>query len=155
MVGKEQEHQGIAKHGAKMVTAVSCAKVPKVTILAGGSFGAGNYGMCGRAYNPNFLYMWPNSRISVMGGDSVAVVLSLLKERNLKEGETWSAEEKEKFQNNLKEKYEKEGHPYHASARLWDDGVIDPRETRQVIALSLSAALNAPLKDSKFGIFRM
>jgi len=148
MVGKEHEHAGIAKHGAKMVTAVASSKVPKVTILAGGSFGAGNYGMCGRAYNPNFLYMWSNGRISVMGGDSAAVVLSIV--RDIKD-----PAEKEDFINKTKMKYDKEGHPYYASARLWDDGVIDPRETRQVIALSLSTALNAPLQETKFGVFRM
>ena len=115
----------------------------------------GNYGMCGRAYNPNFLYMWPNSRISVMGGDSAALVLSIVKEKNMKKENMWTEQEKEKFQKELKEKYEREGNPYHASARLWDDGVIDPRDTRKVIALSLSAALNAPLQDTKFGIFRM
>ena len=156
MVGSDVEHEGIAKHGAKMVTAVSCTNVPKITVIVGGSFGAGNYGMCGRAYNPRFLYMWPNGRVSVMGGNSAKVVLSILKEAGLKRiGQEWDEKDKEKFQQAIIDKYETEGEPYFASSRLWDDGVIDPRETRKVLSLSLRAALNAPLEDTTFGVFRM
>lgn len=156
MVGKQYEHEGIAKHGAKMVTAVACAKVPKLTVLIGGSFGAGNYGMCGRAYDPRFLFMWPNARISVMGGEQAAGVLAQVK-RDQKEraGETWSTEEEAAFKQPVIDTYEKQGHPYYASARLWDDGVIDPADTRRVLGLSLSAALNKPIEDTQFGIFRM
>lgn len=156
MVGKQYEHDGIAKHGAKMVTAVACAKVPKLTVLIGGSFGAGNYGMCGRAYDPRFLFMWPNARISVMGGEQAAGVLAQVK-RDQKEraGETWSTEEEAAFKQPVIDTYEKQGHPYYASARLWDDGVIDPADTRRVLGLSLSAALNKPIEDTQFGIFRM
>lgn len=156
MVGKQYESGGIAKHGAKMVTAVACANVPKLTVLIGGSFGAGNYGMCGRAYDPRFLFMWPNARISVMGGEQAAGVLAQVK-RDQKErgGETWSAEEEAQFRQPVIDTYEKQGHPYYASARLWDDGVIDPADTRLVLGLSLSAALNKPVDDTRFGIFRM
>ena len=156
MVGTKVEHEGIAKHGAKMVTAVSCANVPKITVIVGGSFGAGNYAMCGRAYNPRFLFMWPNSRISVMGGNSAKVVLSILKETGLnRNGQKWDQNDKQKFQQAIIDKYETEGQPYFASSRLWDDGVIDPRETRKVLSLSLKTVLNAPLEDTTFGVFRM
>ncbi|QJR79488.1 methylcrotonoyl-CoA carboxylase [Alteromonas pelagimontana] len=156
MVGKQYEASGIAKHGAKMVTAVACAKVPKLTVLIGGSFGAGNYGMCGRAYDPRFLFMWPNARISVMGGEQAAGVLAQVK-RDQKEraNESWSQEEEKSFKQPIIDTYEAQGHPYYASARLWDDGVIDPADTRMVLGLSLSAALNKPIEDTQFGIFRM
>lgn len=156
MVGKQYESGGIAKHGAKMVTAVACAKVPKLTVLIGGSFGAGNYGMCGRAYDPRFMFMWPNARISVMGGEQAAGVLAQVK-RDQKEraGETWSDEEESAFKQPVIDTYEEQGHPYYASARLWDDGVIDPADTRFVLGLSLSAALNKPIEDTRFGVFRM
>lgn len=156
MVGKQYESGGIAKHGAKMVTAVACAKVPKLTVLIGGSFGAGNYGMCGRAYDPRFLFMWPNARISVMGGEQAAGVLAQVK-RDQKEraGEQWSAEEEQTFKQPIIDTYEQQGHPYYASARLWDDGVIDPADTRRVLGLSLSAALNKPIEETQFGVFRM
>lgn len=156
MVGKQYESSGIAKHGAKMVTAVACAQVPKLTVLIGGSFGAGNYGMCGRAYDPRFLFMWPNARISVMGGEQAAGVLAQVK-RDQKEraGEDWSKEEESQFKQPVIDTYEKQGHPYYASARLWDDGVIDPADTRMVLGLSLSAALNRPIEETRFGIFRM
>ena len=134
-----------------MVTAVSCAKVPKMTCVIGGSFGAGNYGMCGRAYSPRFMYMWPNSRISVMGGEQAANVLATVDPRT----ENMSEEELDKFKSPIVEKYEREGSPYYASARLWDDGVIEPSQTREVLGLSLSATLNAPIEDTKFGVFRM
>ncbi|XP_033105843.1 methylcrotonoyl-CoA carboxylase beta chain, mitochondrial-like [Anneissia japonica] len=156
MVGKEAEAGGIAKNGAKLVTAVSCAKVPKITLIVGGSFGAGNYGMCGRAYGPRFLYMWPNARISVMGGKQAALVLSqVMKAQRKREGKEFTAEEEEQLMKPILEKYDKEGSPYHSSARLWDDGVIDPADTRTVLGLSLSAALNAPISDTRFGVFRM
>ncbi|GGW76610.1 carboxyl transferase domain-containing protein [Alteromonas halophila] len=156
MVGKQYETGGIAKHGAKMVTAVACAQVPKLTVLIGGSFGAGNYGMCGRAYDPRFLFMWPNARISVMGGEQAAGVLAQVKrDQKDRAGETWSEDEETKFKQPIVEKYEEQGHPYYASARLWDDGVIDPADTRRVLGLSLSAALNRPIEDTEFGIFRM
>ena len=156
MVGKQYEHGGIAKHGAKMVTAVACAKVPKLTVLIGGSFGAGNYGMCGRAYDPRFLFMWPNARISVMGGEQAAGVLAQVKrEQKERLGENWTAEEENAFKQPVIDTYEKQGHPYYASARLWDDGVIDPADTRLVLGLSLSAALNQPIEDTQFGVFRM
>ncbi|ASP49106.1 carboxyl transferase domain-containing protein [Cognaticolwellia beringensis] len=156
MVGKQYEAGGIAKHGAKMVTAVATAQVPKFTILIGGSFGAGNYGMCGRAYDPRFLFMWPNSRISVMGGEQAAGVLAQVK-RDQKDtlGEQWSAEEEANFKQPIIDDYERQGHPYYASARLWDDGVIDPAETRQVLGLAISASLNKVIKETKFGLFRM
>jgi 3-methylcrotonyl-CoA carboxylase beta subunit len=156
MVGRKYESGGIAKDGAKMVTAVSCARVPKFTVIIGGSFGAGNYGMCGRAYNPRFLWMWPNARISVMGGEQAATVLAMVKRQGLeREGKKWSAQEEEAFRAPIREKYEREGHPYYASARLWDDGVIDPADTRRVLGLAISASLNAPAEETKFGIFRM
>ena len=156
MVGKQYESGGIAKHGAKMVTAVACAQVPKFTVLIGGSFGAGNYGMCGRAYDPRFMFMWPNARISVMGGEQAAGVLAQVK-RDQKEraGEVWSAEEEQAFKQPVIDTYEEQGHPYYASARLWDDGVIDPADTRYVLGLSISAALNKPIQDTRFGVFRM
>ncbi|MCC2615841.1 methylcrotonoyl-CoA carboxylase [Aestuariibacter halophilus] len=156
MVGKQYEAGGIAKHGAKMVTAVACAKVPKFTVLIGGSFGAGNYGMCGRAYDPRFLFMWPNARISVMGGEQAAGVLAQVK-RDQKEraGESWSADEEAAFKQPVIDTYEEQGHPYYASARLWDDGVIDPADTRYVLGLSLSVALNKPIEETRFGVFRM
>ena len=156
MVGSQYESGGIAKDGAKLVTAVASAEVPKVTLLVGGSFGAGNYGMCGRAYGPRFLFSWPNSRISVMGGEQAASVLATVKRDNIElEGKTWSAEEEEAFKAPIRAKYEEEGNPYHASARLWDDGIILPSETRRVLALAFSAALNAPVPETKFGVFRM
>merc|ERR1712087_405962 len=156
MVGSAVEHEGIAKHGAKMGTAVACANVPKITVIVGGSFGAGNYAMCGRAYSPRFLWMWPNARISVMGGNSAKVVLSILKEEGLaRQGKEWEEADKAQFQKEIIDKYEQEGEPYFASARLWDDGVIDPRETRKVLSLSLRASLNAPVEDTTFGVFRM
>jgi 3-methylcrotonyl-CoA carboxylase beta subunit len=156
MVGKKYEAGGIAKDGAKMVTAVSCARVPKITMLIGGSFGAGNYGMCGRAFGPRFLWMWPNSRISVMGGEQAANVLAQVKRDGMSaKKQTWSAEEEEAFKAPIRNQYETQGHPYYASARLWDDGVIDPAESRRVLGLSLSAALNAPVETTDFGIFRM
>jgi 3-methylcrotonyl-CoA carboxylase beta subunit len=157
MVGKQYEQGGIAKDGAKMVRAVSCATVPKFTIVVGGSFGAGNYGMCGRAYSPRFMWMWPNARISVMGGEQAASVLATVQRDNLKlKGKDWSAEEEAAFKAPIIAKYEKEGHPYFSSARLWDDGIIDPRDTRRVLGLALSASLNAPIEPSTdFGVFRM
>jgi 3-methylcrotonyl-CoA carboxylase beta subunit len=156
MVGRKYEAGGIAKDGAKMVTAVATANVPKFTVIIGGSFGAGNYGMCGRAYSPRFLWMWPNARISVMGGEQAASVLAQVKRDNLEAaGKTWPADEEEAFKAPVREQYETQGHPYYASARLWDDGVIDPAGTRRVLALGLSAALNAPIEPTRFGLFRM
>ncbi len=156
MVGKQYEQGGIAKHGAKMVTAVACAKVPKFTVLIGGSFGAGNYGMCGRGYDPRFLFMWPNSRISVMGGEQAAGVLATItRDQKAKAGEQWSDEEEAAFKKPIVDKYEEQGHPYYASARLWDDGVIDPADTRMVLGLSLSASLNKEVEETNFGVFRM
>lgn len=156
MVGKQYEAGGIAKHGAKMVTAVACAQVPKLTVLIGGSFGAGNYGMCGRAYDPRFLFMWPNARISVMGGPQAAGVLAQVKEGQAqRNGETLSPQEIEAIKQPVIDTYEQQGHPYYASARLWDDGVIDPADTRKVLALALSAANNKPIAPTTFGIFRM
>jgi 3-methylcrotonyl-CoA carboxylase beta subunit len=156
MVGQQYEAGGIAKHGAKMVHAVACAEVPKLTVLIGGSFGAGNYGMCGRAYDPRFLFMWPNARISVMGGAQAAGVLAQIK-RDQKEsaGESWSEAEEAAFKQPILDSYEEQGHPYFASARLWDDGVIDPADTRMVLGLALSACLNKPIADTRFGVFRM
>ncbi len=156
MVGRKYESGGIAKDGAKMVTAVSCAKVPKLTVILGGSFGAGNYGMCGRAFNPRFLWTWPNARISVMGGEQAASVLATVKRDGieLKKG-TWSTDEEEQFKAPIREQYERQGHPYYASARLWDDGVIDPADTRRVLGLALAVCENAPAEDTKFGVFRM
>ncbi len=156
MVGRKYENEGIARHGAKLVTAVATANVPKFTIIIGGSFGAGNYGMCGRAYSPRFLWMWPNARISVMGGEQAASVLATIRRDGIEaKGGTWSAEEEEAFKAPVRDQYEHQGHPYYATARLWDDGVIDPADTRRVLALGLSAAQNAPIEDVKFGIFRM
>jgi 3-methylcrotonyl-CoA carboxylase beta subunit len=156
MVGKQYEADGIAKHGAKMVTAVACAKVPKLTVLIGGSFGAGNYGMCGRAYDPRFMFMWPNARISVMGGEQAAGVLAQIKrDQKTARSEIWSDDEEASFKQPILETYEKQGHPYYASARLWDDGVIDPIDTRRVLGLALSASLNKPIEDTRFGVFRM
>ncbi|MHA3093090.1 carboxyl transferase domain-containing protein [Acinetobacter brisouii] len=156
MVGRQYENEGIAKHGAKLVMAVANANVPKLTLIIGGSFGAGNYGMCGRAYSPRFLWTWPNSRISVMGGEQAASVLSTLKRDQIEQrGETWSAEQEDQFKQPFRDQFEKQGHPYYASARLWDDGVIDPIQTRHVLGLSLAAALNAPIQPTKFGVFRM
>ncbi len=156
MVGKKYENEGIAKNGAKMVTAVACAKVPKFTVIVGGSFGAGNYGMCGRAYSPRFLWMWPNARISVMGGEQAANVLAQVKRDNFeRKGIDWSKEEEDSFKKPIEEQYETQGHPYYASARLWDDGIIDPADTRMVLALGLSSAYNAPIEKTQFGVFRM
>jgi 3-methylcrotonyl-CoA carboxylase beta subunit len=156
MVGRKYENEGIARHGAKLVTAVATAAVPKFTVIIGGSFGAGNYGMCGRAYSPRLLWMWPNARISVMGGEQAASVLATLRRDNLQaQGVTWSAEEEASFKAPIREKYEREGHPYYASARLWDDGVIDPVDTRQVLALGIAASLHAPIPETRFGLFRM
>jgi 3-methylcrotonyl-CoA carboxylase beta subunit len=156
MVGKKYEAMGIARDGAKMVTAVASARVPKITVIVGGSFGAGNYAMCGRAYAPRFLWMWPSARISVMGGEQAASVLSTVRRDALEaQGKSWSAEEEAKFRKPILEQYEREGHPYYATARLWDDGIIDPAETRMVVGLSLSTALNAPVERTNFGVFRM
>jgi 3-methylcrotonyl-CoA carboxylase beta subunit len=156
MVGKQYEAGGIARHGAKMVHAVACANVPKFTVIIGGSFGAGNYAMCGRAYEPRFMFMWPNARISVMGGEQAAGVLATVRQDVLaREGKEMSPEEEAEFKQPILDLYEKQGHPYYASARLWDDGVIDPADTRMVLGLSLSAALNAPVEDTRFGVFRM
>ena len=156
MVGRDYEAGGIAKDGAKMVTAVACAQVPKITVIVGGSYGAGNYGMCGRGYSPRFLFIWPNARISVMGGDQAASVLATVKRDNIEaEGKSWSADEEEAFKAPIRAQYESEGNPYYATARLWDDGIITPQETRRVLALAFSAALNAPVPETKFGVFRM
>ena len=156
MVGRKYENEGIARHGAKMVTAVACAKVPKFTVITGGSFGAGNYGMCGRAYSPRFLWMWPNARISVMGGEQAASVLATVKRDGMTAaGRAWSAEEEEAFRAPIRAQYETQGHPYYATARLWDDGIIDPAQTRRVLGLALSASLNAPVETTAFGVFRM
>ncbi len=156
MVGRKYENEGIARNGAKMVTAVATAAVPKFTIIIGGSFGAGNYGMCGRAFSPRFLWMWPNARISVMGGDQAAAVLATVKRDGIEgRGGNWSMEEEEAFKAPIRRQYEEQGHPYFATARLWDDGVIDPADTRRVLAMGLSASLNAPIPDTQFGIFRM
>jgi 3-methylcrotonyl-CoA carboxylase beta subunit len=156
MVGRQYESEGIAKHGAKMVTAVSSVRVPKFTVIIGNSYGAGNYGMCGRAYEPRFLFTWPNSRISVMGGEQAAGVLAQVK-RDQKEraGEDWPPAEEEAFKQPILDRYEEQGHPYYASARLWDDGVIDPAQTRQVLGLAISASLNKPIEETRFGVFRM
>ncbi|XP_048383966.1 methylcrotonoyl-CoA carboxylase beta chain, mitochondrial isoform X2 [Stegostoma tigrinum] len=156
MVGREYEAGGIAKDGAKMVTAVACANVPKITVIVGGSYGAGNYGMCGRAYSPRFLYMWPNARISVMGGEQAATVLATItKDQRAREGKEFSSEDEAALKEPIIRRFEEEGSPYFSSARLWDDGIIDPADTRLVLGLSLSAALNAPTKKTNFGIFRM
>ena len=156
MVGSKYEAGGIAKDGAKMVTAVACAKVPKFTVITGGSYGAGNYGMCGRAFSPRFLWIWPNARVSVMGGEQAASVLATVKREGMEaRGEVWSPEEEEQFRKPVRDMYEHQGHPYYASARLWDDGIIDPADTRMVLGLGISATLNAPAEKTKFGIFRM
>jgi 3-methylcrotonyl-CoA carboxylase beta subunit len=156
MVGRDYEAGGIAKDGAKMVTAVACAQVPKITVIVGGSYGAGNYGMCGRAYGPRFLFMWPNARISVMGGEQAASVLATVKRDNIEAGGgKWSEVEEEEFKQPLREQFETEGNPYYATARLWDDGIIAPSETRRVLALAFAATLNAPIPETKFGVFRM
>ena len=156
MVGRKYENEGIARHGAKMVTAVATAAVPKFTVIIGGSFGAGNYGMCGRAFSPRLLVMWPNARISVMGGEQAASVLATVRREGMEaKGEAWSAEQEAAFKAPIREQYEREGHPYYASARLWDDGVIAPSDTRRVLALGLSAAMNAPILETRFGVFRM
>ncbi|QBQ54750.1 carboxyl transferase domain-containing protein [Nitrosococcus wardiae] len=156
MVGKQYEHGGIAKDGAKMVHAVACAKVPKFTVIIGGSFGAGNYAMCGRAYGPRLLWMWPNARISVMGGDTAAEVLGIIKAESLQaRGESWSEAQQKNFKADIREQYEIQGHPYFATARLWDDGVVDPAETRTVLGLALQAASHAPIEETHYGVFRM
>ena len=156
MVGRKTENEGIARHGAKMVTAVACAQVPKLTVIVGGSFGAGNYGMCGRAFGPRFLWMWPNARISVMGGEQAASVLATVRRDSIEaRGGHWSAEDEAAFRAPIRAQYEAEGHPYYATARLWDDGVIDPIDTRRVLALGLAAALHAPIPETRFGVFRM
>ena len=156
MVGRKYETGGIAKDGAKMVTAVATANVPKFTVIIGGSFGAGNYGMCGRAYSPRFLWMWPNARISVMGGEQAASVLATVRRDGMESrGQVWASEDEEAFKAPIREQYEVQGHPYYASARLWDDGIIDPADTRRVLGLSLSASLNAPIEPTRFGLFRM
>ncbi|MGL5743079.1 MAG: carboxyl transferase domain-containing protein [Legionella sp.] len=156
MVGSKYEASGIAKHGAKMVTAVANANIPKFTVIVGGSFGAGNYAMCGRAYNPRFLWSWPNARISVMGGEQAANVLAQVNRDKLaKQGHTWPIEEEEHFKEQLRAQYETQGHPFYASARLWDDGVIAPQDTRKILGMGLSAALNAPIESTPFGVFRM
>ena len=157
MVGKKYENQGIAKDGAKMVTAVACAQVPKFTVVIGGSFGAGNYAMCGRAYGARMLWTWPNARISVMGGEQAAHVLATVRDDSLAAREqTWTAAERDAFMTEIRQRYESEGHPYFASARLWDDGVIDPLDTRRVLAMGLTIACRESLqRGSEFGIFRM
>ncbi len=156
MVGRKYEAGGIAKDGAKLVTAVATARVPKLTVIIGGSFGAGNYGMCGRAYSPRFLWMWPNARISVMGGEQAATVLAIVRREGIeRKGGAWSADEEAAFRQPILDQFEREGHPLYSSARLWDDGIIDPARTREVLALSLSAALNREVEETKFGLFRM
>lgn len=156
MVGAKYEAGGIAKDGAKLVTAVSTAPVPKFTVIVGGSHGAGNYGMCGRAFAPRLLWTWPNARISVMGGEQAAVVMATVKRDAIEaKGDSWSAEEEEAFKAPIRQQYETQGHPYYATARLWDDGVLDPLDTRRALALGISAALNAPIPKPRFGIFRM
>ncbi|SPP95571.1 carboxyl transferase domain-containing protein [Bradyrhizobium vignae] len=156
MVGKKYEAGGIARDGAKLVTAVATASVPKFTVVIGGSYGAGNYGMCGRAYSPRFLWMWPNARISVMGGEQASMVLSQVRRDNIEaKGDSWSREEEDKFREPIRAQYESQGHPYYATARLWDDGIIDPADTRLVLGLGLSASSNAPIEPTKFGLFRM
>ncbi|MCK5893542.1 MAG: methylcrotonoyl-CoA carboxylase [Endozoicomonadaceae bacterium] len=156
MVGSRYEAGGIAKHGAKLVTAVACAAVPKFTVLIGGSFGAGNYGMCGRAYDPRFLWSWPNARISVMGGEQAAGVLSMVRRASLeKQGQAWPEQDEQHYRESVIADYDRQGCPYYASARLWDDGIIDPADTRQVLGLSISASMNAPRQETRFGLFRM
>jgi len=156
MVGRDYEAGGIAKHGAKMVTAVACARVPKLTVVIGGSYGAGNYSMCGRAYSPRFLWMWPNARISVMGGEQAASVLATVRGEQLAaDGKPWSADEEEAFKTPIREQYEDQGNPYYSTARLWDDGIIDPADTRTVVGLALSVCAHAPLELVSYGVFRM
>ena len=156
MVGSKYEAGGIAKDGAKMVTAVATASVPKFTVVTGGSFGAGNYGMCGRAYSPRFLFMWPNARISVMGGEQAASVLATVKREGMeRRGDEWSGEAEEAFKQPIRDLYEAEGSPYFSTARLWDDGIIDPADTRRVLGLALATSLNAPFGERGFGLFRM
>ena len=156
MVGKKYEQAGIAKDGAKMVTAVACSHVPKFTVVIGGSFGAGNYAMCGRAYGARFLWMWPNARISVMGGEQASAVLATVKRDGMEAaGKSWTAEEEEAFKAPIRDQYERQGHPYYASARLWDDGIIDPADTRRILGLAISASLNAPIEPQRYGVFRM
>jgi 3-methylcrotonyl-CoA carboxylase beta subunit len=156
MVGREYENGGIARDGAKLVTAVACSVVPKFTVVIGGSFGAGNYGMCGRAYDPRFLWMWPNARISVMGGEQAASVLATVRRDGIEaRGESWSGEDEEAFKAPIREQYEHQGSPYYSTARLWDDGVIDPVDTRRVLGMGLAAAANAPVPEPSYGIFRM
>jgi 3-methylcrotonyl-CoA carboxylase beta subunit len=156
MVGRKYENEGIARHGAKMVTAVATANVPKFTVIIGGSYGAGNYGMCGRAFSPRFVWMWPNARISVMGGEQAASVMATVRRDGIEaKGGSWSADEEAKFKQPLLDQFAHQSHPYYASARLWDDGIIDPADTRRVLALGLSASLNVPIPDSRFGVFRM
>ncbi|MGH7000936.1 MAG: carboxyl transferase domain-containing protein, partial [Stellaceae bacterium] len=154
MVGRQYEAGGIAKDGAKMVTAVACAAVPKFTVIVGGSFGAGNYAMCGRAYAPRFLWTWPNARISVMGGEQAANVLATVR-RDGARGKSWPKVQENRFKAAIRTQYETQGHPYYASARLWDDGIIDPQDTRRVLAMSISASLNAPIGPTRFCVFRM
>ena len=156
MIGRESEAAGIAKHGAKMVTAVASAKVPKLTVVIGGSYGAGNYGMCGRAYSPRFMYMWPNSKISVMGGEQAASVLATVsKEQKERNGIPFTFDDEMRIKKPIIEKFDKEGSPYYSTARLWDDGIIDPAQTRTVLGLSLSASLNNKIPETNFGVFRM
>ena len=156
MIGQHYEKTGIAKDGAKMVTAVACTQVPKFTIIIGGSFGAGNYGMCGRAYDPRFMWMWPNARISVLGGTMASEVLAQVRSENaIRRQEPWSETAETEFKLAIEQQYEKQGHPYYASARLWDDGVIDPADTRRILSLALNAALQAPIQPTRFGVFRM
>jgi 3-methylcrotonyl-CoA carboxylase beta subunit len=156
MVGKDYEADGIAKDGAKMVTAVACANVPKLTVVIGGSYGAGNYAMCGRSYSPRFLWTWPNARISVMGGEQAASVLATLRRDGIEsKGGAWSAAEEEAFKSPIRQKYEEEGDPYYSTARLWDDGIIDPAQTRRVVSMSLASVAGAPIGPPRFGVFRM
>ena len=156
MVGKKVENEGIARHGAKMVMAVACAKVPKFTVVIGGSFGAGNYGMCGRAYSPRFMWMWPNARISVMGGEQAAGVLATVKRNQIEaKGGTWSKEEEAEFKAPTLKQFDEQSQPYYATARLWDDGLIDPVDTRRILGMAISASLNADIPDTKFGVYRM
>jgi 3-methylcrotonyl-CoA carboxylase beta subunit len=157
MIGKKYENEGIAKNGAKLVTAVACAKVPKITVVVAGSYGAGNYGMCGRAYSPNFMYLWPNAKTAVMGGEQAANVLATIQKDNAEAaGKTWTEEEDKAFKKPILDKYEKETHAFYSSARLWDDGVIDPKDTRKVLGMSFAATLkNREMPKTKFGVFRM
>jgi 3-methylcrotonyl-CoA carboxylase beta subunit len=156
MVGRDYEAGGIAKNGAKMVTAVSCAQVPKITLVVGGSYGAGNYGMCGRGYSPRFLFTWPNARVALMGSEQAASVLATVRRDNMEAaGQAWSAEEEEAFKAPIRDQFDREADPYFATARLWDDGIIAPSETRRVLGLAFSATLNAPVPETRFGVFRM